>query len=180
MIGAIEPLEARAIHALMCGSGMEVGAALALCHRDVDQAAMTAHAHGTKSAHRDRTIRVTEAWCWSVVRDWTDSQLALPDANVFSLTYKALTDALRNACKAVGVENYRSHDWRHTYAVQARRDGYSDQVIAHQLGHRNTVMVQMVYGRYSPTAADYARSQTVGQTVALNAGSKPVKKRAAR
>lgn len=50
---------------------------------------------------------MTEAWCWSVVRDWTDSQLALPDAKVFSLTYRGLTDALRNACKAVGVENYR-------------------------------------------------------------------------
>lgn len=67
------------------------------------------------------------------MRDWTDSQLALPDAKVFSLTYRGLTDALRNACKAVGVENYRSHDWRHTYAVQARTDSYSDQVIATSL-----------------------------------------------
>ena len=49
----------------------------------------------------------------------------------------------------------------------SRREGrLRHQAIAHQLGHRTTAMVQTVYGRYSPTAADYKRSQTVGLTVA--------------
>jgi integrase len=74
---------------------------------------------------------------------------------VFQLSYREVTAALKQACTPVGISNYRSHDWRHTYAVQARRDGYNDQVIAHQLGHKTT----------TPTASDYRRSQTVGLTV---------------
>jgi hypothetical protein len=33
-----------------------------------------------------------------------DAQLALPDAKVFSLTPKALTSALRSACKAPSTD----------------------------------------------------------------------------
>lgn len=166
LVGAISSAEARTVHALMCGSGMEIGAVLTLRRRDIDLEAKTVHAHGTKRLSRDRVVRVPESWCWELLVSWLRDRRLLPDAQIFQLSYCATRRALKSACKAVGVDNYRSHDWRHTYAVQARRDGYSDQVIAHQLGHKTTAMVQAVYGRYTPTEADYRRSQTVGQTVA--------------
>jgi hypothetical protein len=52
----------------MAGTGMEWGAAAAARRRDVDREAHTIHAHGGKNRHRDRRVRVTEDWCWSIVR----------------------------------------------------------------------------------------------------------------
>ncbi|HVT38750.1 MAG TPA: hypothetical protein VHE78_06890 [Gemmatimonadaceae bacterium] len=57
----------RALHALMAGSGMEISAALLVRHGEIDADAKTVRAHGSKSASRDRTVRVTEAWAWERV-----------------------------------------------------------------------------------------------------------------
>lgn len=164
LIGAIETEEARTIHALMCGSGMEVSSVLSLRRRDIDLKENTVHAHGTKRLHRDRTLKVTEPWCWQRLVDYVNRQRGLPDAKVFQISYWRVRDAIQRATKAVGIENYRTHDWRHTYAVQARRDGLRDEVIAHQLGNKTTAMVQNVYGRYTPSASDYQTRQTLGLT----------------
>ena len=166
LVDTISPREARAVHALMCGTGIEIGAALTLRRRDIDVEAGTIHAHGTKRAHRDRVVRVTEPWCWQIVLEWLEARRALPDAPVFQISYWAATDALERALKALKWTNYRSHDWRHTYAVQALRDGEVPQVVAHQLGHKTPAMVYAVYGRYAPTASDYCSRLTVGLTVA--------------
>jgi integrase len=52
------------------------------------------------------------------------------------------------------------HDARHTYAVNALRAGYRPEVVAHQLGHRDTTLVWKVYGRYIPKAEDYGQNAT--------------------
>ena len=180
LVAAISPVEARTIHALMCGSGMEIGAVFALRHRDIDIQTGTVQAHGTKRLHRDRTVRVTERWCWDILLDWLAEHPGLPGAPVFRMSYYAARDALSRAMKAVEVENYRSHDWRHTYAVQALRNGERPEIVAHQLGHKTPAMVHAVYGRYVPNAADYVASQTVGLTVAQNDPSKLGQLRAVR
>jgi integrase len=110
---------------------------------------------------------------------WLRFQRALPDAPVFRIGYWTATDTLQHALKAVKWADYRSHDWRHTYAVQALRDGESPQAVAHQLGHKTAAMVHAVYGRYVPIASDYRSGQTVGPTVASEGASKVDKTRAA-
>jgi len=171
LVDAVNPAEARAVHALMCGSGIEIGAVLTLRHRDIEVEAGTVHAHGTKRASRDRVVRVTEPWCWQIVLEWLRAQRALPDAPVFGQSYWAVTDALRRVLKALKWTDYRSHDWRHTYAVQALRDGEAPQVVAHQLGHKTAAMVYAVYGRYAPTASDYRSRLTLGLTVEPKSGT---------
>ncbi|HVT38751.1 MAG TPA: tyrosine-type recombinase/integrase [Gemmatimonadaceae bacterium] len=69
---------------------------------------------------------------------------------------RCLAPGAQPACKAKGIAHYRQHDWRHTYAVQAVRQGMPLPLIAKQLGHANTIMVQRVYGRFLPEASDYA------------------------
>ena len=56
----------------------------------------------------------------------------------------------RDACNALGIDDYRLHDTRKTYAVRAIRAGASMEFVASQLGHANTQMVVNVYGRFSP------------------------------
>jgi len=153
VLGALEePM--RTLHALMAGTGMEISAVLKLTRRDIDFVGATVHAHGTKRAARDRTVRVTEPWALNLLGDHIGA--LLPAAKAFpGITSEHALDALRAACKAVGVEDYRTHDWRHTYAVRELRKGQPLSVVAHQLGHANTIMVQKVYGRFVPSETDY-------------------------
>ena len=167
LISAIEPFEARAMHALMCGTGMELCATVRLRHCDVlDRTDRMLHARGTKREHRDRELWVKEPWCWDIFAEWLCQNPGTPDAPVFRLGYEALTEALHRAIAVRGITDYRTHDWRHTFAVQARRDGWPDHLIASQLGHKNSAMIDRVYGRFQPKAADYAAVKlTIGQTV---------------
>lgn len=165
LIGLLDSAEARAIHALMCGTGMEIGAALATRHRDVSLADRTVQAHGTKRASRDRSVKVTEPWCFEIFESWVRKQAALPAAPVFTMKYDPARSALQRALVVAAITDYTSHDWRHTYAVQALRDGLAPQVVARQLGHPHPLMVHKVYGRYVPNASDYEPRQTLRLTV---------------
>lgn len=171
LVNSIAPDEARAMHALMCGSGLEVGATLALTHQDIVRAKREVHAHGTKTEWRDRRVRVTTDWCWEIVECWLDDHPGLPNAPIFRLKYAALRSALHEALKAceMGASSYHTHDWRHTYAVQALRDGYPPQLVAHQLGHKDSTMVLKVYGKYAPNDADYDRLMTKRVTITTDA-----------
>lgn len=156
----------RALHALMAGSGMEISAALEVRHGDIDAGARTVRARGSKTASRDRTVKVTEDWAWDRVAAYVRAHRGLRDALLFAELFPVGSSrvqasdrsrrALLAACTARGVAGFRQHDWRHTYAVQAVRDGMPLPLIAKQLGHQNTLMAQKVYGRFLPEASDYA------------------------
>lgn len=158
----------RALHALMVGSGMEISAALRTRHGDIDAAAQTVRARGSKNASRDRTVKVTEAWAWDRVAAYMRTHRGLRDALLFAevlptdepaahaIAADASRRALAAACKVRKIAGYRQHDHRHTYATQAVRDGMPLTIIAAQLGHINTLMVQKTYGRFRPDASDYA------------------------
>jgi integrase len=46
-------------------------------------------------------------------------------------------------------EDYTQKDHRHTFAVQALKDGYSFHVVSQQLGHQDTTLTHRIYGRLS-------------------------------
>jgi integrase len=50
------------------------------------------------------------------------------------------------ACKAAGIEPMTFHGLRHTYASELVRRGVPLMMVAQQLGHRDTRMVEMHYG----------------------------------
>ena len=45
-------------------------------------------------------------------------------------------------------------DARHTYAVRQIRAGVPVEVVARQLGHANSTLVQVVYGRFVPSQSE--------------------------
>lgn len=145
-----------ALEALMAGAALEWGAVRALCRRDVDRERREVQARGTKSRWRTRTVRVTEAWAWAII----DRHVAAihPDAPLFSgITHGQALAAHRAACRAAGVADSTLHDWRHTYAVQALRDGLPPATVKRQLGHSpHSTMLERVYGAHLPQSdADY-------------------------
>lgn len=154
LIGAL-PVPYRAIEALMAATGVEWQVIERLVRRDVDLKARTVHARGGKTAWRNRVVRATELWAWQIfaeyAKQFTDAAPLFPVSK-----FRALDEHLE-ASTAVELPRTTLHDWRHTYAVQALRDGYSLQVVAHQLGHRDTTLVQSRYGRFIPDESDYRR-----------------------
>lgn len=154
----------RALHALMMATGMELGAALALRRSDVtDDATPSAYARGTKREHRKRMCTVYWRWAdfWQRhVTTYLAEAKQMPAALVFPgvsqwEAYRAMKTALANEPLAALPQDYRVHDHRHTWAVQAVRDGLALHTIAAQLGHRDAMMVLKVYGRFKPTTADF-------------------------
>lgn len=149
------PEHDRPWHALMAATGVEWGAIASAQVRDLDPDALTFRAKGTKTRHRDRTVMIRKGPEADLVRAHWRALHALPAAPLFRLTgHRSALQRLQDAAKAVGLPKMRIHDWRHVFAVQAVRDGIPYHIIAHQLGHSNTIMVQKVYGRFAVTLGD--------------------------
>jgi integrase len=58
---------------------------------------------------------------------------------------------LHEACKEAGIEKVTFHELRHTYASTLVNRGCSLYVVAHQLGHSGTSMVEKHYGHLAPS-----------------------------
>jgi integrase len=58
---------------------------------------------------------------------------------------------LHEACKKAGIEKVTFHELRHTYASTLVNRGCSLYVVAHQLGHSGTNMVERHYGHLAPS-----------------------------
>lgn len=173
VIGAL-PYPFRALEALMCGTSMELGAALAVRKADIHEARRTIHAHGTKNKWRDRECVMTEDWCW--LDFWayamTFATAELEAAPLFTCTGKTARRYHHLAVAAAGATPSTLHDWRHTFAVRLRKRGISDWRIAELMGHRDTSEIAKVYGRFIPDQdeMDY-RTLGVGQPIAKEVAS---------
>lgn len=149
------PMPYRAIEALMAATGVEWQVIERLTRRDVDLRKRTVHARGGKTRWRNRVVRPTENWAWRIFADYvkpmTESAIVFPVSK-----FTALEQHLE-ASAVLKLPRTTLHDWRHTYAVLSLKAGYSLQVVAHQLGHRDTTLVQTLYGRHVVEKADYRR-----------------------
>lgn len=147
------PLPYRTREAFMAGCGMDWSDCARLTAADVDVTARTVRCHGSKTVHRNRVVRITEAWTLPYLRDGMKG--LLPGALVCRGGKYGALDQHKKACEALAIAVTTLHDWRHHYAVTALRRGESGQVVAHQCGHGNTKLVLDRYGKYLPRASDY-------------------------
>lgn len=149
------PLPYRAMEALMAGTGMEWSAVMALRLADVDFDARKVAAKGTKNRHRNRTVRVTEAWAWAIFEKYAKT-LRFPADRLFKLDPKTALAEHRKALVSLGLQDSTLHDWRHTYAVNKLREGMRPAVVRHQLGHaKNSTEVERIYGVSEVRDSDY-------------------------
>jgi integrase len=150
------PMPFRAIEALMAATGVEWQVVERLTRRDIDLKKRTVHARGGKNAWRNRVVRGTELWAWRIFADYaknfTDAAQLFP-----GIREDTALRVHKAASKTLSLPTTTLHGWRRTYAVQALRDGYSLQVVAHQLGHKDTTLVQKIYGQFVVEEADYRR-----------------------
>jgi integrase len=150
----------------MAASGIELGAALRLTRADINFDKKEVFARGSKTAWRNRVVRV-EPWAHAALES-IPSRLIGAAPLFYGIRYADALDVFKAAQKAVGISGHRLHDLRHTYAVNALKKGYKPTVIARQLGHKDASMINKVYGRFVPDESDYlvAGSSTDSATTA--------------
>lgn len=143
----------RTLIRLMAATGIELGVALTLRKEDVNFDERTINTRGSKTIWRNRVVRF-EAWETEDLRslvEWLGAgALLFPFADGATAL-----DEFKAAQQAAEMSGHRLHDLRHTYAVNALRQGYKPTVVAHQLGHKDATMVTKVYGRFIPDKSDY-------------------------
>ena len=144
------PLPYRAASALAYACGWEWAAVANAKAGDLDLDAMTALARGTKRDTRSRLTVILDPWVLPILKDAKADKL--PNAPLCpGLRSDSTLKAHQAACEAVGVAISTFHDWRHTFAVNALKDGRSIEFVAQMLGHTSTTQVRTRYGRYSLT-----------------------------
>lgn len=164
LIDALEP-PYNVLSTILHGTGMELSVALGLKKKDIDAVRREIRAKGTKTKYRDRHATVVD-WAWPTVE--RHIALLTPNAPLFpGINRWTASDKHREACKALGLEDYQLKDSRHTYAVRAIRGGASFEFVARQLGHADTTMAVKVYARFTPT--DRERTDWEGKAAAQDA-----------
>jgi integrase len=137
--------------AFIHATGAEVSPALNAKRRDIDLERRRCRIRGTKTATRDRPEILIAEWAVPFVEPHLitlgANELAFPGLDRY-----AVYDSHVAACERLGIEEYTQHDARHSWAVRAIRAGAPFEVVARQLGHKNTGQVVTVYGRFVPTA----------------------------
>lgn len=141
-----------AVEAIMA-NGCERQVVERLMRKDIDLKALTIHARGSKTPHRNRVIRITESWTVPIIKKHLAT--LMPNAKVFAVKMDRVLDTHKRVSKALGIAITTLHDWRHTYAVNSLRDGMKPTTVARQLGHRDASLVHKVYGRFIVDERDY-------------------------
>jgi integrase len=138
--------------------GVELAAVLRVKRRDVDLAARTIWVRGTKTRWRERSVYV---FGWAAPYLERACRGLLPDAVLVPASRHQVSVSHRAACHALGIEDYRLHDARHSIAVWWMSGGGPAEEIATQLGHRDIQQVMRCYGRYRPAVGDMRRWERV-------------------
>lgn len=146
-----EPYQGR--EAMMAGCGADWTDTERMRVRDIDLAAKVVRCHGSKTMHRNRTVRITQTWVLPYLRRALKGKH--PDALAFPGGHRYALRKHYEACTAADVPAFGLHSWRHTYAVEELRAGETPSVVAHQLGHGTPALVWRRYGRFVPEARDY-------------------------
>jgi integrase len=145
----------RTLSMLLHGTGLEIGAALELRKRDLIPEHRAIRAPGTKNFQRDRVARV-RAFAWPAIEE--HARGLLPAAKLFEgISYYLAREAHVAACRAAETKKgYTLHSARHSFAVQLRQEGVPFELIASNLGHKDTSEVQKCYGRFTVDVDQWA------------------------
>lgn len=130
--------------AFIVATGARWGESLRARSADVSDDRAFVHLRGTKTVRSLRDVAIPPAM--RSILSWSlDRAGSLP----FDGWGNVRRD-LRIACEAVGIEPCSPNDLRRTHATWLQAAGVDNGIIASQLGHTTSRMVELAYGRMSP------------------------------
>lgn len=133
--------------------GLELSAVRRARRSDVDLAANTVFAHGTKRKKGRKNYRSRRCH----IHKWAREELAracdglAPSDLLVPLSDLVIQTTHVKVCARLAITDYRFHDGRHTYAVAMVKAGTPSRVVGKQLGHKDGQQVERVYANYAPT-----------------------------
>jgi integrase len=146
LLDALEPPhEARV--AFIVATGARWGESERAERSDVDLEAGFVRLRGTKTAASKRTVPVL-----SLTRPFLAIAMRLGGKERLFEPWGHSRQTLEWACKRAGIARCSANDLRRTFATWLRAEGAAPDLIAPAMGHVNSKMVEMVYGRLSPEA----------------------------
>jgi integrase len=137
---------------------------------------VTLRVRGTKRTWRDAVVPLVPelAWTLDFIRPALEGKLPaapivddVPEWRAIRVQREVATTL---ELHAIGEEEYGPHsihDWRHTHTVALLRWGYSEQIAAAHLRHKNTDLVRKVYGVFKPDQHDYAKGDSTKTTTSV-------------
>ena len=167
---------------VLCGTGFEPSVALALRPEHIHVPTQEILGHGTKSLFRERRVE-SSADAWTALARTLQAAKAtgrqtlwpLRDARGRKLSTQQLAREVAEARDALIAQGYSQYvgvtpyAGRHTFCVMALLGGATPLEVAQQLGHKDAVMVNKIYGLYVPKRGRVrealARSATHGAEV---------------
>ena len=90
---------------------------------------------------------------------------------LFSIPTRRFNQEFAAAAKAAGLEGFRPHGLRHTFASVALSAGVPVTDVARFLGHRNIQVTYRTYSHFIPSAWDTARAALDAEYAAWSAGA---------
>lgn len=117
---------------------------------------------GTKNELRDRIVPIVRPW----QRQLLDFALEHADGEKDQLFADIWLKSVRDlglACDAIGIPRVNNKDLRRTFATWLRAEGAAPADIGVAMGHKDSRMVERVYGRLS--AADLANRLSISTAV---------------
>jgi integrase len=166
------PEVAQGYEALMLATGMSSQEIARARVGDIDVARREVRAKGSKTRHRDRTVRMLDHFAWCV--PYVAAAIAGRAPTALAWPGFASSTAIRRhraGVTAAGVATSTLHDWRHTHAVLSLQAGESIIAVAHQLGHGGVKLAWDLYGRFAPSAIDYRTFATTAAPPAVGSPS---------
>jgi integrase len=172
VIDAQARLRDRFLFALLASTGMRIGQALALRHEDIVSwerririvarpgAAARARSKGGAEGSVPVTGELIRLWSDYMHEEYGDIDSDFVLVSLWGgtrgrpLSYRAVDDLVRRTRRRVGF-HFTVHQFRHTYATLAYRDGVQLDVIGALLTHRSPGSA-LIYTH--PTAADLRRA----------------------
>lgn len=141
--GRYEPLYRTAL-----GTGLRLGELLALRPADVVQGSLVVRKSKTRAGLRTVPVPPGIDLYAIASEDW----LFTTRSGHCQPTY--VRQSLYAACAAAGIQRYRFHDLRHTYATWALEGGIGLHVVSKLLGHSSVAVTADVYSHVSTERVD--------------------------
>lgn len=139
----------RAAHmAFMLATGARYAESIRARRSDIDLEGGMVRIRGTKTAGAAATIPLVW-WQITILRMVVD---VTPDSGPMFRGWGNVGRELPDACRGIGLEPLTPNDLRRTCATWLRAQGVEPSLLAGVLRHRDSRMVERVYGRIAPDA----------------------------
>jgi len=155
ILGRRNPMDHRAAHlAFIIATSANWGESTRAQRGDIDLVKGEVKIRGTKNKYRERSVPIVGV-AWTLLREvaaWSEATDPEHTQRLLFAPWGSVRGDLLRLCERISIPPFSPNDVRRTTAKWLRNAGVEPQLIAPVLGHRDSRMVERVYGRIDTQA----------------------------